>query len=31
MDVRIQTRDPIQVACIGHVDPYAEVGQCFDR
>ena len=31
MDVRIETMDPIQVARIGHVAPYAEVGQCLER
>ena len=31
MDVRIETLDPIHVARIRHVGPYAEVGPCFER
>ena len=31
MDVRIETLQPIHVARIRHVGPYAEVGPCFER
>ena len=31
MDVRIRSIDPIQVARIRHVGPYADVGPCFER
>ena len=31
MDVRIEMLDPIHVARVRHVGPYAEVGPCFDR
>lgn len=31
MNVRVETLDPIHVARIRHVGPYAEVGPCFDR
>ena len=31
MDVRIETLDPIHVARIRHVGPYAGVGACFER
>ena len=30
MDVRIERLDPIHVARICHVGPYAEVGPCFE-